>query len=239
MKITTLRALIFLIIFPSAKSMIQEKNIWPNNKNLVLKVFSGPQALEHIPAVIDLYCTIFEGFPNLYQKTEDLAYETEYLTEHFKSEDSIISLLFDKDNNVVGYASAIPLSQEQDVIKQPFIEAGIALNKCFYIGEAMLAPAYRNLKITTRWKDFFTQEIKRRGYTHVGFLTVNRPHDHPSKPAHYETNDSLWSHYGAQKHPTITAQIPWLQSDTHQEENNSLAVWTMSLENVELYPKLD
>lgn len=118
----------------------------PLSQDLSLEVFKGPKAKFYWKNIAALRIEAFKDFPYLYEGS--LAYEKEYLDIYFNSNRSSILLLFDKDE-IVGFSSSIPLEEEMEDIKHPFLEKGIDLQKYFYIGEVIITPSYRGKHL---WK---------------------------------------------------------------------------------------
>jgi len=94
-------------------------------------------------------------------------------------------LAFD-DDKVVGASTAIPMQYETDELKKPFLEQGYDLAQVFYCSESVLNKNYRGLGIGVR---FFEEREAHAaalgGFKHISFCCVERPVDHPRRPANY------------------------------------------------------
>lgn len=207
-------------------SMNSETILWTDGKDLTLKIFSGPEAKKYINEIAHMRISIFKEFPYLYEGS--IEYERGYLETYFQSQESVISLLFEKEN-VVGYASAIPLEQEFAEIQKSFIDAGLNVKEYLYVGELMLQKPQQGLGFFNHWKNFGMQLAKDRGFKYWTGMTVDRPENHPLKPAGYIPLDTLWKRCGAIKDERLKATIPWKQIDTQKEEVNTLSFWIVDL----------
>ncbi|MBN0988748.1 GNAT family N-acetyltransferase [Amphritea pacifica] len=194
---------------------------------LRFKRFSGEALVRYLPELAQLRIRVFRDWPYLYDG--DLAYEERYLQTYIQAPDSIIVLAFDGDH-VVGASTGIPLVHETPEVKQPFIEAGFDLDRVFYCGESVLLSAYRGQGAGV---EFFQQ---REAHAHeVGgfdlccFCGVQRPDDHPARPAGYVPLDDFWRKRGYRKHPELSTTFSWKESGEAHESPKPMAFWMKRL----------
>ena len=150
---------------------------------LTFKRLSGAALAGYLPELAQLRIRVFRDWPYLYDG--DLAYEERYLQTYIQAPDSVIVLAFNGDS-VVGASTGIPLKHETADVKQPFIDAGFDIDSVFYCGESVLLSAYRGQGAGV---EFFDQrEAHAReigGFAYSCFCGVQRPDNHPSRPADY------------------------------------------------------
>jgi len=195
----------------------------------VLKIqsVSGEALKEYIPVLATLRISVFREFPYLYDG--DLAYEEEYLNTYVQAPDSVIILVFDGDE-VVGASTAIPMANETVEFKQPFIDAGYNPDEIFYCGESVLLPQYRGQGVGVA---FFEQReahaAKLGGFKFSCFCAVDRPEEHPRRPADYEPLDGFWQKRGYQKTPELATTYSWKDLDEAQQSPKPMMFWMKAL----------
>ena len=151
---------------------------------------TGENLESAIPALANLRIQIFREWPYLYDG--DLAYEEAYLKRFRKADRAFLAVAKDGED-IVGAATAAPLSGEEYAFKNPFESAGYDTTKIFYFAESLLLPAYRGRGIGHQFFD--AREAHARSfdtYTHTAFCAVVRTESHPKKPQHYHPLDGFW-----------------------------------------------
>jgi GNAT superfamily N-acetyltransferase len=199
------------------------------NDPVLVKRLSG-QALErYIPELARLRIEVFRDFPYLYDGSYD--YEQKYLQTYVNSPDSVIVLAFDGDK-VVGASTGIPMEHETEEFRKPFIEHGYDPGKVFYCGESVLLKEYRGRGL---YKQFFqgreghARELGRFDY--CGFCAVQRPQDHPRRPADYTPLDAIWTKFGYVKHPELATTFTWKDLDEDTQSPKPMVFWLKSLKD--------
>ncbi len=185
--------------------------------------FSGEALIPYIPELARLRIEVFRDFPYLYDG--DLAYEEKYLQTYIQCPESVIVLAFDGDK-IIGASTAIPLKYETDEVKKPFIEQGYDPETIFYCGESVLNKNYRGLGIGVR---FFEQREAHAadlgGFQHICFCCVERPLDHPRRPADYVPLDKFWNKRGYVKHLELKTTYTWKDLDDATETPKPMTFW--------------
>jgi GNAT superfamily N-acetyltransferase len=159
----------------------------------------------------------------LYDGTLD--YEKKYLQTYIDHPESVIVLAFDGDK-IVGASTAIPMEFETDEIKKPFIDNGYNLDDVFYCSESVLDKAYRGLGLGVRF--FEEREAHAEalgGFKHLTFCCVERPIDHPRRPADYVPLDKFWHKRGYFKHSELNTRYVWKDLDDEQETAKPMTFW--------------
>jgi GNAT superfamily N-acetyltransferase len=96
----------------------------------------------------------------------------------------------------------------------------------FYCGESVLDKRYRGLGIGVR---FFEQREAHAadlgGFKHITFCCVERPLDHPRRPADYVPLDAFWNKRGYVKHPELHTTYSWKDLDDATETAKPMTFW--------------
>jgi GNAT superfamily N-acetyltransferase len=193
------------------------------SKNIRVERLSGAALQQYIPDLARLRIEVFYDFPYLY--AGDLDYEKKYLQTYIDCPDSVIVIAFD-DDKVVGASTAIPMKYETEELKRPFIKRNYDLDQVFYCSESVLDKNYRGYGIGVR---FFEQREAHAqvlgGFRHITFCCVERPVDHPRRPADYMPLDRFWNKRGYVKHPELTTSYSWKDLDDAIETPKPMTFW--------------
>lgn len=188
---------------------------------------SGREIAAHIESLAALRIRVFRDFPYLY--AGDIGYEREYLATYVDAPRSLAFLVHDGDA-LVGATTALPLADEEPAFRQPLAEAGFDVARVFYFGESLLLPGYRGRGLGHRFFD--EREVWARAageFDTACFCAVQRPDDHPLRPAGYVPLDAFWRKRGYQRRDDITAVYRWQDIDCAVETDKRLTFWLRSL----------
>jgi GNAT superfamily N-acetyltransferase len=194
---------------------------------LRLETLSGDKLNHYIPELAQLRIQVFRDWPYLYDG--DLAYEEKYLKTYIEAPDSVIVLAFDGDK-VVGASTGIPLIHETDEVKAPFLAAGYDIDDIFYCGESVLISSYRGQGAGVAFFD--EREAHARnigGFSYSCFCGVQRPAEHPRRPADYVPLDNFWRKRGYEKHPELNTTFSWKELGETQESPKPMTFWMKKL----------
>jgi GNAT superfamily N-acetyltransferase len=194
---------------------------------LRLETFTGNAAKPYVPELATLRMTIFRDFPYLYEGS--LEYEEKYLSTYLASPDSFLAIVFD-DSKVVGATTAIPLLQETEEFKKPFIKHGYDLAKIFYFGESLLYPQYRGQGIGVRFFEERERQARAYGATIAAFCAVERPENHPLKPTGYQPLHKFWRKRGFERKPMLQTSYSWRDVGDVEETYKPMVFWLKGLE---------
>lgn len=193
---------------------------------IVVRSVSKEFAKQNILAIANLRIKVFKEFPYIYAGSVD--YEVKYLERYFKAENGHFILAFDENNSntIVGVATCLPLAEEDEFVKKPFIEKHYNIDEIFYFGESLLLPEYRGKGLG---QAFFDAREK-IALTHpkintTTFCAVVRPHDHELKPLNYKPLDDFWKKRGYQKVEGLTSQFEWLDINEKNETAKTMQYW--------------
>jgi len=184
-----------------------------------IRRLTGAAILPHLSDVARLRIRVFREFPYLYDGSED--YERVYLESYAASPRSVCVLALD-DGEVVGASTGLPLEESDEAFRRPFADAGIDEREVFYFGESVLDRAYRGQGIGHRFFDEREAHAAELGFTMTAFCAVERPDDHPLKPADHRSNDAFWTKRGYAIRPDLKARLSWKQVDSTSEVGNVL-----------------
>lgn len=195
-------------------------------KDIRIERVSGTALKHYIPELARLRIEVFRDFPYLYDGDYD--YEKKYLQTYIDTPDSVIVLAFDGEI-VVGASTAIPMQYETDQLKKPFLEQGYTLDEVFYCSESVLNKDYRGLGLGVQFfeqREAHAQELG--GFKVITFCCVERPLDHPRRPANYVPLDLFWNKRGYVKHPELKTTYSWKDLDEIQETPKPMTFWLKS-----------
>jgi GNAT superfamily N-acetyltransferase len=188
------------------------------------KKYIGPDILKIIPGLAELRMSVFRDFPYLYEG--EMAYEEKYLMRYANNKNAFVFTVFD-GNKMVGATTAMPLADESEDIKAPFIEAGFDLYSIFYFGESVLLQDYRRQGIGRRF--FEERENYALQFPEIkitAFCAVDRPENHPLRPTDYRPNDAFWAKRAYMKQPHLQCSMSWQDIDKTEETFKTLTFWT-------------
>ena len=193
-----------------------------------IRTFHGDAVAPHLDDLARLRITVFRAFPYLYDG--DVAYEASYLATYAKSPESLFVLAFDGER-VVGASTGIPLADETDAFRQPFIERGMDVGEVFYFGESVLLPEYRGHGLGHRFFDEREGYARRLGrFSTTAFCAVVRDDDDPRRPPGFRPNDVFWGKRGYVKQPDMRCAIEWKELGADAPSVQQLAFWLRPLE---------
>ena len=193
---------------------------------LTIQPFSGSDATPFFGDLARLRSTVFRDFPYLYEGNPD--YEQTYLSTYARSEGSIFVLAIDGDQ-VVGVATGTPMAGETEEVQRPFLAAGFDPEHFSYFGESVLLPRYRGRGIGVKFFEGREAQAKRLGLRYATFCAVERPADHPRRPADYQPLDAFWGKRGYTHHPELRTTFTWRDIDETHESPKPLSFWIRDL----------
>lgn len=196
--------------------------------NIRVASFTAAAAKQYKKDLAQLRINVFRDYPYLYDGS--LEYEAQYLETFLESEESVIVVAFDQEA-VIGVSTGIPLKQEPDEIKKPWLATGIALDQIFYFSESVLLKAYRGQGIGVQFFEHRERWAKQLNYEVTTFCGIIRVDDHPDRPIDYVPLDQFWTKRGYQKKEGIIGKISWKEVNQTAETEKELQFWYKYLEH--------
>ncbi len=188
---------------------------------------SGPAILDRLDDLARLRIAVFRDYPYLYEGSMD--YERRYLGAYAGSHAAVLVAAFDGEC-VVGASTAMPMAEAMQECIEPFARAGYDIGKVFYFGESVLLRPYRGQGVGVRFFDEREAAAKsHRGIDTAAFCAVERPADHPLRPADYEPLDRFWQKRGYTRHPELVARFHWRDIGEDAETFKPLVFWLKRL----------
>ena len=194
---------------------------------LAFRTVTGDDVLAHIPALARLRIAVFRDWPYLYEGSQP--YEERYLRIYAESPRAAVVLALD-GAEVVGASTCLPLTDETGNVQAPFIAAGIAIGRVFYFGESILLRPYRGRGAGVHF--FAEREAHARRVSAcdiAAFCAVQRPPDHPARPADAVPLDAFWRNRGFTPYPWLACEMRWKDVGDAEQTPHRLAFWLKSL----------
>lgn len=174
-----------------------------------------------------LRIAVFYHFPYLYEGS--VAYEKEYLETYARAERSFLFAAYDGDR-MIGATTALPLLDETAEVQTPFLAAGYDPETVFYFGESILLPEYRGRGLGHQFFDEREAHARQFGqYKLTCFCAVQRPDDHPLRPADYQPLDLFWTKRGYQRDPSLQSIFSWPDRNETESTGKPMIYWTRPL----------
>lgn len=193
---------------------------------VTVKRVVGSELAAHIGDVARLRIQVFRDFPYLYDGTA--AYEEKYLRTYVDCSTSVVVLALDGDA-IVGASTAIPMQHETAEFQEPLVRAGYDPEKVFYCAESVLLPTYRGQGLGFRFFDERETHAREVGdFDYSCFCAVERPVDHPRRPADYRPLHSLWNKRGYHEQP-LTTTYRWKDLDEPHETDKTMTYWMKAM----------
>ncbi|MCJ8052401.1 GNAT family N-acetyltransferase [Shinella curvata] len=188
-----------------------------------IKVIHGEAVTPYIADLAQLRTTVFRAFPYLYEGSED--YEASYLATYAQSPESLFVLALDGET-IVGASTGVPMTDASDVFKVPFVAAGIDPEKVFYFGESVLLSTYRGRGLGVRFFEEREAYARRLGrFDWCAFCAVERPSDHPLRPADYAPLDEFWGKRGYAHRADLRTMLAWQDIGETDETEKPMSFW--------------
>lgn len=192
-----------------------------------LHEMSGVALEPWLSALGELRIRVFREYPYLYDGSAE--YERGYLQRYIDARDSLVVLVTDADGHLVGATTCLPMAEEGPEFRQPFVDAGLSIDQIFYFGESILLPGWRGRGIGKAFFDHREAHAQKLGYQTTTFCAVDRPSNHPARPAYYRPLDGFWQSRGYQKQSGLQARFPWKEIGEETESDQTLTFWCKGL----------
>ena len=192
-----------------------------------IRVFRGPDIGPWLADVARLRVAVFRDWPYLY--AGDFDYERDYLAAYAASPRSVFVLAMDGER-VVGASTGLPLLDDAEAFRQPFLASDIDPGEVFYFGESVLLPDHRGRGIGHAFFDHREAHARALGgFRWTAFCAVDRDPGDPRRPASYRGNDAFWHKRGYRRRDGMSMWLDWDEID-HGGIPHALTFWLRPLE---------
>lgn len=182
------------------------------------------ESLERVHEIAELRIRVFRDFPYIYDGS--IEYEVKYLSRYFDAPNACFIGALTKHGGLVGVATCLPLQEEEDYVKKPFLQAGFEATEVFYFGESVLLPEYRGRGLGHQFfdeREKYAAEFSTTKYT--TFCAVERDEKHPMRPCEYRPLDHFWQSRGYIKKPDLRASFEWKDIGEETESSKQMIYW--------------
>jgi GNAT superfamily N-acetyltransferase len=186
----------------------------------------GAEIAGELDALAEVRCAVFRDYPYLYEGSRE--YEAHYLEVYLRSARSLAVLVWDGER-CVGASTVVPLSEAGAEAQAPFLKAGYDIARIDYFGESVLLRGYRGRGVGVKFFEYREAHAREQGLSLCAFCAVDRPADHPAKPADYVPNDAFWAKRGYRKAPEIVTQFSWPDIGETESTAKPMTFWLRTL----------
>lgn len=194
--------------------------------NLHLESLHGTGIERHLDALAALRIRVFHDWPYLYEGSLD--YERKYLRTYIDCPESLAVIAYDGDD-AVGATTSLPLASAEAEMCAPFEHNGWDIASVHYFGESVVLKSHRGYGLGVQFFQLREAQARTLGQTVCGFCSVERPADHPGKPADYVPNDRFWGRRGYTRHPELATDFAWLDIGETRPTSKRMVFWMRNL----------
>ena len=132
-------------------------------------------------------------------------------------------------SRLVGASTGTPMEDHADDFARAFDGKVLALTDIFYCAESVLLPEYRGRGIGHAFFDAREDHARRLGRKVSAFCGVQRPADHPARPADYAPLDPFWRKRGYAPMEGVIAEFAWRDVGETDETAKPMQFWSKTL----------
>ncbi|KAF0172532.1 MAG: hypothetical protein FD162_2364 [Rhodobacteraceae bacterium] len=191
-----------------------------------VRALTGPALEAALNGVAALRIAVFRDWPYLYDGSLD--YERAYLQTYRDNPGALLVGAFHNDR-LVGASTSTLMEDHAEAFSAPFRALNIPLTDILYGAESVLLPEYRGIGLGHRFIDLREDHARAMGRAYVAFCSVQRPADHPAKPANARSNDAFWRGRGYETLPGVIAEFSWKDLGDEAETLKPLQFWMRKL----------
>lgn len=194
--------------------------------SLTFRVLSGAEVEAALDDLARLRIAVFRDWPYLYDG--DLDYERRYLQAYRDNAGAVLVAALDGDR-IVGAATGSAMADHAAEFASAFAGSDYPLDQIFYCAESVLLPAYRGQGAGHAFFDLREARGRELGLRWSAFCAVQRPDDHPLRPASYRPLDGFWQARGYRKLTGVTTSYDWKDLDGLGESPKPMQFWIKDL----------
>jgi GNAT superfamily N-acetyltransferase len=186
----------------------------------------GADIANRLDALADLRIRVFREWPYLYEGSRE--YEAQYLDAYLKCPRSLAVLVWEGDA-CIGASTVLPLADAGADAQRPFLEAGHDIDLIDYFGESVILEPYRGRGLGVRFFEEREAHAREHGLSICAFCAVQRPDDHPLRPADHAGNDAFWRKRGYRPATDIRTTFSWPDLGETESTAKPMAFWLRDL----------
>lgn len=195
-------------------------------QELRIDLLRGQQIESQLEALAALRIAVFREWPYLYQGSAD--YEKKYLDTYLRCPRSLAILAWD-GAQCIGASTVLPLADAEAAAQAPFRAAGHDIERIDYFGESVILRSHRGRGLGVKFFELREAHAREQDLSVCAFCAVERPADHPARPADYVPNDAFWTRRGYEKRWEIRTQFDWPDIGDAQSTSKAMSFWMRSL----------
>lgn len=197
-----------------------------NESTVEITTFTEEKLHNFLPQIVSLRLDIFSDYPYLYEGDE--ASEAKYL-EKFHAMKNAIALGVFSNGNLIGEATAYPLTYEYKTLTDAFLNEGLHLRDYFCIGEVIFSKPFRGNGYGSKLCEMIESYAKIKGFSFICFFEIDRGNSDPKKPEGYRKLDSYWEKKGYLKHPELNGTVSYREKGESEESPKKMIFWIKQL----------
>ncbi len=194
--------------------------------SIVLERRYGADIGARFEALAGLRMRVFREWPYLYDGS--LEEERELLQYYLDCPQALAVIAMD-GAQAVGLSTAMPATAESDRIGDALAAGGLDPGQVCYFPESILLAPYRGQGVYRRFFELREAHARRLGFAQAAFCAVERPADHPLRPAGEQPLDPVWAHFGYHRRSDLVAWYPWRDVDEPAATEKPLVFWIKPL----------
>ncbi|MTH77836.1 GNAT family N-acetyltransferase [Paracoccus aestuariivivens] len=189
------------------------------------RILTGDAVLDVLDDLARLRITVFRDWPYLYDG--DIEHEREYLTA-YRHPGAVVVAAYDGEL-MIGAATGAPMEDHAEGFRTAFAGRPEQLDEIFYCAESVLLPDYRGRGLGHVFFDGREAQGRALGRRYSAFCSVQRPTDHPLRPADYRPLDDFWRKRGYEPLSGVVAEFDWKDIDAPDSTKKPLQFWMKTL----------
>ncbi len=191
---------------------------------MIKELIINPYELEkYLIDIAKLRISVFKEYPYLYDG--NIEYEFAYLNKYVENPNTLVYAIFFEEQ-IIGVTTAIPLIDEIDEIKEPFLNLNLPIEKYYYFGESLILPEYRGKGFGHKFFDIREKyALSNEGIKYTCFCSVERLENHPFKPKNYISKEEFWKKRGYSKNNNLQCKLEWKDINEENESSKTLTFW--------------